>query len=134
MHKKRTIILVLMLLATMIVGVSSASAGSDSVGLTIRNKTDKVVWVSLLSSDLSSVYWLEIPAGETMHYTVPKDVYSHTSVACGETATGTVDITQLTKLVFTRCERTPSYAGERTIEKVHFYDSPARRDFNYRFD
>lgn len=134
MNKKRTIILVLMLLATMIAGVSSAYAGSDLVRLTIRNKTDKVVWVTLLSSDLSSAYWLEVPSGETMNFTVPRDVYSHTSVACGKTATGTVDITQLMKLVFTRCERTPSYAGERSMEKIHFYDSPARRDFNYRYD
>lgn len=134
MNKKRVIILVLMLLATMIAGVSSAFAGSDSVGLTIRNRTDKVVWVSLLSSDRSSVYWLEAAAGETVKYSIPKDVYSHTSVACGETATGTLALEQQTKLVFTRCAETPSYAGERSIEKVHFYDSPDRRDFNYRFD
>jgi hypothetical protein len=134
MNKNRMIILVLVLLATMIAGVSSAAAGSDSVGLTIRNRTDKVVWVSLLSSDGSSVYWLEAPAGETVKYFIPKDVYTHTSVACGKTATGTLELEQQTKLAFTRCGQTPSYAGERSIEKVHFYDSPDRRDFNYRFD
>ncbi len=134
MNKKRTIILVLVLLATMIAGVSSAAAGSDSVRLMIRNRTDKVVWVSLLSSDGLSVYWLEAPAGETVSYSIPKDVYSHTSVACGETATGTLQLEQQTKLVFTRCGETPGYAGERSIEKVHFYDSPDRHDFNYRYD
>jgi hypothetical protein len=134
MNKKRTIILVSILLVTMIAGVSSASAGSDSVGLTIRNRTNSVVWVSLLSSDGLSVYWLEAPAGETVIYSIPKDVYSHTSVACGETATGTLQLEQQTKLVFTRCGETPGYAGERSIEKVHFYDSPDRHDFNYRYD
>ena len=134
MNKKLTIILALVLLATMVTGVLSASAKSDLVGLTIKNKTDGVVWVSLRSSDLSSVFWLEVPTGETMSYTVPRDVYSHTSVACGKTATGTVDITHLTTLVFTRCEGKPPNAGERSIEKIYFYDSPDRGDFNYQFD
>jgi len=134
MNKKFMLILALVLLAALAISVISASAASNLVGLTIKNKTDGVVWVSLLSSDKSSVFWLEIPAGETMSYTVPRDVYSHISVACGETATGSVDIRKLTTLVFTHCEGSPPNAGERSIEKVHFYDSPDRGDFNYQFD
>jgi hypothetical protein len=134
MKKKFILILALVLLAALAISVFSASAASDLVGLTIKNKTDGVVWVSLLSSDKSSVFWLEIPAGETMSYTVPRDIYSHTSVACGETATGSVDIKKLTTLIFTHCEGKPPNAGERSIEKVHFNDSPDRGDFNYRFD
>jgi hypothetical protein len=134
MKKKFILILALVLLVALAISVISASAASDLVGLTIKNKTDGVVWVSLLSSDGSSVFWLEVPAGESMDFTVPRDVYSHNSVACGETAIGSVDIRKLTTLIFTHCEGKPPNAGERSIEKVHFYDSPDRGDFNYQFD
>ena len=132
--KKTILILVIALLAAFAISVVSASAASDLVGLTIKNKTDQVVWVSLLSPDKIYVYWLEVPAGEENSYTVPRAVYSHITVACGKTATGKVDIRTLTKLVFTHCDGKPPNAGERSIEKVHLYDSPARSDFQYRFD
>ena len=134
MKKKFLLILALVLLATLAISVISASASSDLVGLKIKNRTDKVVWVSLLSPDNVYVYWLEIPAGQTMNFTVPKAVYSHITVACGDTATGTVDLTQFTTLVFTKCEGSPPNPGERTIEKIHFFDSPDRGDFQYQFD
>ena len=134
MNKKILIILALVLVATLAFSVMSAAAKESVVGLTIKNRTDGVVFVSLLSPDKSAVYWLDIPAGETMYFTVPRAVYSHTSVACGLTATGTVDITHLTTLSFTACDKTPPNAGERSIEKVSFYDTPGRRDFNYQYD
>jgi hypothetical protein len=59
---------------------------------------------------------------------------SKVAVAYGKTATGTIDISHLTALVFTRCEGKPPNAGERSIEKYHFYNSPDRGDFNYQFD
>ena len=55
-------------------------------------------------------------------------------LSCGKTATGEVDIRTLTTLVFTKCDSPPPNAGERSIEKVFLYDSPARGDFQYRFD
>jgi hypothetical protein len=134
MKKKFILILVLALLAALAISVISASAAGDLVGLTIKNKTDAVVWVSLLSSDKQSVFWLEVPAGEEKSFTVPRDIYSHTTVACGDTATGTVDIRKLTTLVFTQCDGKPPNAGERSIEKIHFFDSPDRGDFKYQFD
>ena len=134
MKKKTILILVIVLLAALAISVISASAASDLVGLTIKNRTDGVVWVSLLSPDNAYVYWLEVPVGETMSYTVPRAVYSHITVACGDTATGSVDIRKLTTLVFTKCGQTPPNAGERSIEKIHLYDSPDRGDFNYQFD
>lgn len=134
MKKKISLVLALVLLGTMVLGVFSASAASDLVGLTIKNRTDQVVWVSLLSPEKDAVYWLEVPAGETKKFTVPRAVYTHTTVACGKTATGTVDITHLTTLSFTACGKTPPNPGERSIEKVSLFDSPDRKDFNYQFD
>jgi hypothetical protein len=134
MKKKFILILALALLVALAISVLSASAASDLVGLTIKNKTDGVVWVSLLSSDKQSVFWLEVPSGKEKSYTVPRDVYSHTTVACGDTATGKVDITHLTTLIFTQCDGKPPNPGERSIEKIHIDDSPDRGDFNYQFD
>jgi hypothetical protein len=134
MKKKTILILGIVLLAALAISVVSASAAGDLVGLTIKNRTDQVVWVSLLSPDNVYVYWLEVPAGETNSYTVPRAKYSHITVACGKTATGEVDIRTLTTLVFTKCDSPPPNAGERSIEKVYLYDSPARGDFQYRFD
>lgn len=134
MNKKFILILTLVLLTTLGISVITASAASDMVGLTIKNRTDQVVWLSLLSSDGNSVYWLEVPAGEIGEFTVPRDVYSHSTVACGKDATGSVDIRTLTTLVFTQCDGKPPNAGERSIEKVHLYDSPDRGDFNYQFE
>lgn len=101
----------------MVTGVLSASAKSDLVGLTINNKTDRVVWVSLLAPDNSYVYWLKVPAGETESYTVRRAVYTHTTVACGKTATGTVDITHPTTLVFTHCEGNPPHPRRALYRK-----------------
>jgi hypothetical protein len=102
MKKKFILILALVLLAALAISVISVSASSDLVGLKIKNRTDGVVWVSLLSPDNVYVYWLEIPAGQTKNFTVPKAV--------------------------------PPNPGERTIEKIHFFDSPDRGDFQYQFD
>ena len=134
MKKKFILILALALLVALAISVVSASAASDLVGLTIKNKTDGVVWVSLLSSDGQSVFWLEVEAGKEESYTVPRDVYSHITVACGDTATGTVDISHLMTLVFTQCDGKPPNPGERSIEKIHLYDSPDRGDFKYHID
>ena len=134
MKKKTILILGIVLLAALAISVVSASAAGDLVGLTIKNRTDQVVWVSLLSPDNVYVYWLEVPAGETMSYTVPRAIYDHITVACGKTATGSVDIRKLTTLVFTKCGSKPPNPGERSIEKVYLYDSPDRGDFNYQFD
>lgn len=134
MNKKILIILALVLVATLALSVMSAAAKEKVVGLTIKNRSDQVVFVSLLSSDGTAVYWLEAPAGEEVYFTVPRDVYTHSTVACGLSATGTVDITHVTTLSFTACEKTPPNLGERSIEKVSLLDYPFRRDFHYHID
>jgi hypothetical protein len=134
MKKKFILILALALLVALAIGVIAASAATDLVGLTIKNKSDQVVWVSLLSSDGKTVFWLEVLAGEEERFTVPKDIYSHITVACGDTATGSVDMTSQTTLVFTHCDGNAPNPGERSIEKIHIDDSPDRGDFKYQFD
>lgn len=134
MNKKTLLILALVLVATMALSVMSAAAKESVVGLTIKNRTDGVVFVSLLSSDKTAVYWLDVPAGEVMYFTVPRDVYTHSTVACGLSASGTVDITHVTTLSFTACDKTPPNPGERSIEKISLFDTPDKKDFNYQYD
>jgi hypothetical protein len=134
MKKKILIILALVIVASLVLSVLSAAAAEKKVGLTIKNRTDRKVFVSLLSPDETAVYWLDVPAGETMYFTVPSAVYTHTTVACGLTATGTVDVTHWTTLSFPACDKTPPNPGERSIEKISLYDTPDRGDFNYQYD
>ena len=135
MKTKRLIPLVLILLASLAVGVLSASAADDDlVGLAINNRTDRYVLVSLLPAEGPTVYFLAVPAGETRDFTVPRAVYTHTTVACGLTATGSFDISRFTTLVFTPCGRTPANPGELGIEKIHLFDSPDRKDFSYQME
>ena len=89
---------------------------------------------ALLSSDGQTVFWLEVEAGKEQRFTVPRDVYSHNTVACGDTATGSVDIRTQTTLVFTQCDGKPPNPGERSIEKIHIDDSPDRGDFKFQFN
>jgi len=56
MKKKFILILALALLVALAISVVSASAANDLVGLTIKNRTDGVVWFSLLSPDNVYVY------------------------------------------------------------------------------
>ena len=130
MKTKHVTILVLVLLASLVIGVIAASAQEeDLIRLTIINRTDSSVFLSLLSPDGASVYFLATPAEQTREYTVPRSDYSHTTVACGLTATGTVDLNRFTTLVFTPCGRSPSNSGEPSWEKIFLYDSPSKSDF-----
>jgi hypothetical protein len=117
------------------VGVVGASAqDEDLIRLTIINRTDLNVFLSLLSEDGSQVYFLATPAEQTREYTVPRADYLHTTVACGLTATGTVDLNRFTTLIFTPCDRTPANSGEPSFEKIFLFDSPVKSDFYYQME
>jgi hypothetical protein len=127
--------LLVILLASLAIGVLSASAADeDLVGLTIKNRTDRYVFVSLLPPEGPTVYFLAVPAGETRDFTVPRAVYTHTTVACGLSAAGSFEINRFTTLVFTPCDRAPANPGEVSFEKIHLFDSPDRGDFTYQME
>jgi hypothetical protein len=135
MKPKHITLLVLVLLATLVVGVIGASAADeDLIRLTIINRTDRFVFLSLLSEDGTQVYFLATPSEQTREYTVPRSDYSHTTVACGLTATGTVDLNRFTTLIFTPCGRTPANSGEPSFEKIFLFDSPVKSDFYYQME
>lgn len=135
MKTKHAALLALVLLASLVVGVIGASAAEeDLIRLTIINRTDRFVFLSLLSPDGTRVYFLAAPSEETRVFTVPRAVYSHTTVACGLTASGEVDLTRFTTLVFTPCGRSPSNSGEPGFEKIFLYDSPLKKDFYFQME
>ena len=135
MKTKHFTLVALILLASLVFGVIAASAAEeDLVRLTIRNRTDRFVFLSLLSPDGANIYFLAIPSEQELDFTVPRAVYSHTTVACGLTATGTVDITRVTNLVFTPCGRSPANSGEPSYEKIFLFDSPVKKDFYYQME
>jgi hypothetical protein len=135
MKTKHMTLLALVLLMSLIVGVIGTSAADeDLIRLTIRNRTDSNVFLSLLSPDGRNVYFLAIAPEQTREFTVPRAEYSHTTVACGLTATGTVDLTRFTTLVFTPCDKTPDNSGEPGFEKIFLFDSPVKKDFQFQME
>jgi hypothetical protein len=135
MKTTRLFPLALVLLLSLVIGILTVSAAEDDlVGLTIKNRTDRFVFISLLSTDGSAVYFLAVPSEDSRTFTVPREVYSHTTVACGETAIGTLDVTRFTTLTFTPCGKAPANPGEPSIEKIHLFDSPEKSGFSYQID
>jgi hypothetical protein len=98
----------------------------------IRNQTDQLVTLQLL--DGLTTYILNVPAGTDHVFTVKEGTYSHTTFACGDTATGTLDLTQQVRLVFTPCFGDAVNSGEPTIEKVHLSDAPDGINWLYQFE
>jgi hypothetical protein len=90
----------------------------------IRNRTDQPVNLVLLGTEGGGVYSLTVPADTTKKFTLQKDLYNHTTFACGEFASGTLDVSKQLRLVFTRCFGEASNPGEPTMEKVHLSDTP----------
>lgn len=138
MNKRILLALSIVLILSLTVGVFAAAAAEDEkselVGLTIINRTDKNVFVSLLPETGAVVYFLTVKPGESNYFTVPRKVYTHTTVACGETGTGTVEIKRATVLVFTPCNRPPSFPGEPSFEKIFIDTNPGRKSYQFQWD
>lgn len=137
MSKKIPFILFLVLVATLVLSVFAVAAADDEdlVGVTIINRTNGLVYVSLLPSENATVvYFLDVLPGERGYFTVPRGSYSHTTYACGKTAYGNLDLSHQVTLAFTPCGSDPANSGERGIEKIRLDTYPFRSDFQYSLD
>jgi hypothetical protein len=69
-------------------------------------------------------------------FTLPPQVFSHTTWACGRSTSGNLNMNGNVRLVFTRCGDFARSKGEPTQEKIHIYDSPGEtihwKYFNYQ--
>ena len=121
---KKTIVLVLMIVAILFMGIVPALAAEDEpdlVRLTVINKTDGKVFLQLNGEN---AYFLTIPAGATSLFTVEREEFVRQTWACGAYGKGFLDMSSQVKLVFTPCGFEAPNAGEPTQEKVSLFDSP----------
>jgi hypothetical protein len=100
----------------------------------IRNQTDQTVSLSLVGTDVFAAYALVVGPDSSRVFTVREGNYTHSTFACGESATGTLDVTQQLRLVFTPCFGSATNAGEPTIEKIHLNDAPDGAFWRYQYD
>jgi hypothetical protein len=132
MLKKILLALSLVVLAALALAVLGAAAEEDLVPLTLINKTDQGVTVTLASGDV--YYYLYVPAGEERAYTVQRLTYTHNTWACGGHSTGSVPVKIVTRWVFTACGRTAPNWGEPYMEKIHIDDAPDGKNWVYKHE
>ncbi len=126
--KKNTLFAIIMaLLLTFTLATTVAFAADDDtdeapdlVRLTIQNRTDKVIYLTLKGEEAN--FFLTIEADTVKVFTVPPDDYEHTTYACEKTATGVVDINRQLELIFSPCHINPVNLGEPSIEKIFMGD------------
>ena len=111
-------------------------AGNQETSLVpvqIRNRTDQPVGLLLFGEEGLAAYALNVPANTDQTFTVQKGGYDQTTFACGESASGTLDISGQLRLTFTRCPGSAPNAGAPTIEKVHLTDAPSGKAWLYQY-
>ena len=101
--------------------------------VTLRNRTSGPVAISLVRSDGAVVYRLSAAAGAEVRFSLRGGSYAHTTLACGKTETGTLDLSRGVRLIFTPCAGRASNAGAPTFEKVHLSDSPLGKLWSYHY-
>lgn len=126
---KRSLLLTLvliLLLALLPLSVVFAQEDAEAIHkLVIHNLSDQSVSLALVRRDGPGGYVLNVGPGAERVFTVREGTYSQRTISCGETATGTLEVFQQLRLVFTPCPGTASNSGEPTMEKIHLDDSPS---------
>ncbi len=99
----------------------------------LRNRTTGQVIIVLRGLDGSGVYHLSVAPGTDQHFGVLGGSYAHTTYACGNTGSGTLQVTRQLRLVFTPCPEPSPNQGAPSMEKIHLSDSPRGIwwDFHY---
>ena len=128
------IVLVLMV-ALILTTITFAQDGVEGklFPVEIRNRTDQPVSLVLSGTQGARPYSLTVPADSTQKFTLQGNVYNHTTFACGESATGTLDVSKQLRLVFTRCFGDAPNWGEPTMEKVHLRDAPQGKKWLFQY-
>ncbi|HZD56518.1 MAG TPA: hypothetical protein VE136_07340 [Anaerolineales bacterium] len=130
MKKTRVFILVTALIAALII-VTAVSAATKLARLTIINRTDQNVALSLIGS--KGTFYLPVAPGTTRVFTLDREVYKHTTFACGKSETGTVDMSTQLRLVFPSCFGNLPNNGAPTLEKVQLNGGDRGEAYRYQF-
>jgi hypothetical protein len=135
--KRKLFPAMVMVLTLSLILTTATLAQNDSQGklypVEIRNRGDQPVNLFLLGTESSGVYSLTIPAESTKKFTLKKDVYNHTTFACGEFDSGTLDVSRQLRLIFTPCTGAAPNAGEPTMEKIHLSDTPQGKNWLFKY-
>ena len=133
--KRFFVTLMIALLAIfLLTSVAAAQEEADLVRLTVDNRTDQTVALGLTGVEEGAAYYLVVGAGTERVFTVVRDDYTHTTLACGLTATGTVDINRQLFLNFTSCFGPPANQGEPGLEKIFLTESPTKTPWQFQYD
>ena len=143
--KKVTFLLVLVALVASVVGTGAADT-FRLIRLDIINDSGDTVYMKLEGDLTEAYYYLTVPDGEAMTFTIETDLYERTTWACGGVKnTGKLEATSNIRLKFTECFvqpmrrvwiddngdgivdagelwKVPNY-GEPTMEKVVYYET-----------
>jgi len=135
---KGKLLLALVFVLVLSLALSSVAFGQDEeevlFRVDVRNNTDQLVTLSLVAQEGFTAYVLNVSAGASQVFTIKEGTYNHTTFACGDSATGTVAVTQQLRLVFTPCFGDAVNAGEPTLEKIQLPDVPEGGNWKYQFD
>ena len=135
MKRKLYLTFVLVLILSL-ASLSAAFAQDEEAGLfrvEVRNRTHQPVSLSLAGRELGRSYLLTVAPGSSRTFTLREDLYDQTSFACGDSASGTLDVTHQLRLVFTPCPGNAPNPGAPTLEKVHLTDSPKGVKWSYQY-
>ena len=116
MKKRKLAIIALVLVITTILFAAAPSQIIKS-RLVIKNKSFQRVMISLRGS--GNFFYLVVDPLTEKVFTVPPQMYSHTTWACGRSTSGNLNMNSNVRLVFTRCGDISSSKGEPTQEKIH---------------
>jgi len=131
--KKRALIFFMLVLGVTTILLAAAPSQIIKSRLEIKNKSFQRVMISLRGS--GNFFYLVVDPLTEKTFTLPPQMYSHTTWACGRSTSGNLNMNSNVRLVFTRCGDFTSNKGEPTQEKIHINNSPGEtinwRYFNY---
>jgi len=127
----RKIFLLSLIMFTSMIIVAAAPSSTELARLEIKNKTHLPVHIAMRKASL--FYYLTVEPYQTTVFTVERETYLHTTWVCEQETTGTLDVENNLRLVFTSCyyKASPN-TGTPTMEKIHLNDSPTGIKWRYQ--
>ncbi len=122
----------LIALTVMTSGVLAQEEAPDLVRLTVDNRTDETLAISLSAEGL--FFYLPVDPESTRVFTVPRGDYSHTTYACSKSVSGTMDLSRQLELIFPSCFEAPANQGEPSIEKIYLSNDAPNSKWQFQID
>jgi hypothetical protein len=129
--KKKLLFLISLIILSSMVILAAAPSSTELARLEIKNRTHLPVHIAMRKA--SFFYYLTVEPYQTKVFTVERETYLHTTWACEQKTTGTLDVENNLRLVFTSCYyKISPNTGTPTMEKIHLNDSPLGIKWRYQ--